>query len=68
MQELDETSPATPNFGIGMLKRSLLELKSRKVKLALPFCEGGPKGSFISSKVKGQSTKSTHKKQGYYPI
>jgi hypothetical protein len=68
MQELDETSPATRNFGIGLLKGSLIELKSRKAKRALPFCEGGPKGSIISSKVKGQSTKSTHKKQDYHPI
>ena len=68
MQELDEASPATRNFGIGILKGGVIELKSRKAKRALPFCEGGPKGSIISSKVKGQSTKSTHKKQGYYPI
>ena len=68
MQELDEASPATRNFGIGMLKGGLIELKSRKAKRALPFCEGGRKGNIISSKVKCQSTKSTHKKQGYYPI
>ena len=68
MQELDEASPATRNFGIGTLKGGLIELKSRKAKRALPFCEGGPNGSIISSKVKCQSTKSTHKKQGYYPI
>ena len=46
----------------------IIEMKSRKAKRALPFCEGGPKGSIISSKVKGQSTQSTHKKQAYYPI
>jgi len=68
MQELDEASPATRNFGIGILKGGVIELKSRKAKRALPFCEGGPNGSIISSKVKCQSTKSTHKKQGYYPI
>jgi hypothetical protein len=68
MQELDEASPATRNFGIGILKGSLIELKSRRAKRALRFSEGGPKGSIISSKFKSQSTKSTHKKQGYYPI
>ena len=55
MQELDETSPATRKFGIGILKGGLIELKSRKAKRALPFCEGGPNGSIISSKVKCQS-------------
>jgi hypothetical protein len=68
MRELDEASPATRNFGIGILKGSLIELKSRRAKRALRFSEGGPKGSIISSKFKSQSTKSTHKKQGYYPI
>ena len=67
MQELDEASPATCNYGIEILKGSLIELKSRKAKRALRFSEGGPKGSIISSKVKSKSTKSTHKKQSYYP-
>jgi hypothetical protein len=67
MQELEEASPTTRNYGIGILKGSVIELKSRNAKRALHFSEGNPKGSIISSKVKSQSTKSTHKKQGYYP-
>lgn len=68
MQELEEASPTTRNFGIGILKGSVIELKSRNAKRALRFSEGNPKGSIISSKFKSQSTKSTHKKQGYYPV
>ena len=68
VQELDEASPTTRNYGIGILKGSLIELKTRNAKRALSFSKGGPKGSIISSKVKSKSTKLTHKKQGYYPI
>jgi hypothetical protein len=68
MQELDEATPTTRNYGIGQLKESLTELKSRNAKRALCFSDGVPKGSIISSKVKSKSTKSTHKKQPYYPI
>jgi hypothetical protein len=56
MQELEEASPTTCNYGIGILKGSVIELKSRNAKRALRLSEGN-KGSIISSKVKSQSTK-----------
>ena len=67
LQELDEASPSTRNYGIGILKGSIIELKSRNAKRALSFCEGGVQGGIISSKVKSKTTKSKHRKQEYYP-
>jgi hypothetical protein len=67
LQELDEASPSTRNYGIGILKGSIIELKSRNAKRALSFCEGGVQGGIISSKVKSNTTKSKHRKQEYYP-
>jgi hypothetical protein len=67
MQELDEASPSTRNYGIGILKGSIIELKSRNAKRALSFCEGGVQGGIVSSKVKSKATKSKHRKQEYYP-
>ena len=57
----------TRNYGIGILKGSIIELKSRNAKRALSFCEGGVQGGIISSKVKSNTTKSKHRKQEYYP-
>jgi hypothetical protein len=68
LQELDQASPSTRNFGIGNLKESIIELKSRNARRALSFGNGGVQGNIISSKVKSsKSTKNKHKKQDYYP-
>jgi hypothetical protein len=68
LQELDEArSPSTPNYGIEILKGSIIELKSRNARQALSFCDGRLQGSIISSNVKSKRKKSKHKKQDYYP-